>query len=186
MTEPMIRSYRLVSRGGAGLCCDELGLALGPMALNKVVVGAAGWRYELSPKAHVTVALRSAYGMVSDEVVDRYHRGLVRVCELLSRGNAALARIYAVQMVFPEIEPAGMTKLARSAEWLKFNPHWMDEFRNRGEFSNTPGELRRARFKGKYRICGVQNSSAHRRPEEIYRRSYGGPSARRERAQSSC
>ena len=38
---PGCKAYRLYERGGAGICCDELGVALGSLTLVERVDGAA-------------------------------------------------------------------------------------------------------------------------------------------------
>ena len=46
------RWYRLVPRGGAGLSCDESGIALGPVPLIGRIDGSATWpRYAMQGPA---------------------------------------------------------------------------------------------------------------------------------------
>lgn len=124
-----------MARGGAGLCCDADGVALGPLPLVDAVAGASGRRsYHLRPMSQVARALRLAYDAASDDI-ERWQRGLAKVAELLDAGAVVQAGIRAVLLAFPEIEPAAMAKLAHAAELQKYNPHWPDEAR---EPAGTP------------------------------------------------
>ncbi len=130
MIASILRTYSLVPRGGPGFTCDDAGLALGPVVLAKKVRNVSGARqYKLLPLDGIADALRLAYGSTSDAVTERRCRGVVRVSQLLERGEDARARIYAVLIGFPEISPDGMIKLATAASLRKFNPDWEDEAR---------------------------------------------------------
>lgn len=128
MSDPLFRTYSVVSRGGLGLACDDNGLALGPVTLAKAVRDAAGERrYRLRPLEDIVQALRLAYGPTQDQLVERRCRGLARVTQLLAAGEDAQARIYAVLLAFPEITPEGMAKLASATSLQKDNQGWEDE-----------------------------------------------------------
>ena len=63
MTIAFARAYSLVPRGGAGLACDDDGVALGPVRLVDGVPDASGRRfYRTRPEPEVAQALRLAYG----------------------------------------------------------------------------------------------------------------------------
>lgn len=148
MRDPFICSYGLVARGGPGLACDEDGLALGPVTLAKIGRDAAGQRsWWLHPDHEIAEAFRLAYGPTPDRLVERWCRGLGKVAELLARGEAAHARIYAVLLGFPEIAPEGMAKLAQAAGLAKYGTAWEIEARvpahnpGGGEWTNDGGEV---------------------------------------------
>jgi hypothetical protein len=127
MTIAFARAHRVVQRGAAGLACDDDGVALGPMRLVEAVIDAAGCRsYRLRPAPEIAEALRLAYGSAPNEI-ERCQRGFARIAQLLTAGERAQACIHAVQLAFPEIAPAGMTKLARAASLQKYNPNWEQE-----------------------------------------------------------
>jgi hypothetical protein len=130
MLDAFIRTCSLVKRGDSGLVCDDEGLALGLIVLAKAGFDRAGQRHsELRPTEDVAEALRLAHGPISDRAIERWSRSLAKVAELLTRGEHARARIYAVMLGFPEIAPDGMVKLARASALRKYNPDWEAESR---------------------------------------------------------
>lgn len=130
MNAPFARTFRLVPRGGAGLACDDDGVALGPVSLVEAWRDEAGkLRFRAKPLAELGKAMRLAYGEAEREAIARHHRGLSRIAELLEAGQSTRARIHAVQLGFPDIDDDGMTKLARAATLRKFNPDWASEDR---------------------------------------------------------
>lgn len=148
LLDPFVRCYGLVHRGGPGLACDDDGLALGPTALAKTVRGAAGRRQcRLRPHEDVAQALRLAYGPVSDQIVERWCRGLAKVADSTATGHDAYARIYAALLGFPEIAPASMAKLAQTARLAKYGTAWETEARvpahhpGGGEWTGDGGEV---------------------------------------------
>ena len=63
MTILFTRAYGLVPRGGAGLACDDDGVALGPLPLVEAVGDASGRRlYHMRPIEEIAQAFRLAYG----------------------------------------------------------------------------------------------------------------------------
>lgn len=148
MTVPFAQTYRLVPRGGAGLACDEEGVALGPMRpVEPVTDGSGGRRYRMRPKEEVALALRLAYDAAPNDI-ERWQRGLAKVTELLTAGETAQAGIRAVLLAFPEIGGSGMIKLSQAAELQKYNPNYEQELRNpagapgAGEWTGTGAEGR--------------------------------------------
>lgn len=130
MNAPFARTFRLVPRGGAGLACDDDGVALGPVSLVEAFRDEAGkLRFRAKPLAELGKAMRLAYGEAEGEAIARHHRGLSRIAELLAAGQSTRARIHAVQLGFPDVGDDGMAKLARAATLRKFNPDWASEDR---------------------------------------------------------
>jgi len=127
MTILFTRAYTLVPRGGAGLACDEDGVALGPLPLVEAVSDASCRRsYRLRPTEEIEQAFHLAYGSAPDEI-ERHRRGLAEVTQLLAAGKDAQARIQGVLLAAPEIAPEGMAKLAQAAALRKANPDWPNQ-----------------------------------------------------------
>jgi len=79
MNFPIEHMFRLAPRGGAGLACDETGVALGAADLARVHLEAGGRRRcEVRPPGDIGRVLKAAYGPQPDAVVHRLHRGLTR------------------------------------------------------------------------------------------------------------
>lgn len=134
MNAPLARTFRLVPRGGAGLACDDDGVALGPVSLVEAWRDEGGkLRFRAKPLAEVGKAMRLAYGDAENETVARHHRGLSRIAELLAAGEGTRARIHAVQLGFGDIDDDGMAKLARALTLRKFNLDWAGEDRGIGD-----------------------------------------------------
>lgn len=130
MNAPFARTFRLVSRGGAGLACDDDGVALGPVSLVEAFRDERGkLRFRAKPLADLGKAMRLAYGDAEGEAIARHHKGLSRIAELLAAGESTRARIHAVQLGFPDIGDDGMEKLARAENLGKLRS-WTDERRN--------------------------------------------------------
>ena len=118
MTVPWTQIYRLVPRGGAGLACDQDGIALGAANLVRTRLGERGRRHcEVQPPQAIRRVLTAAYGPQPDEVVQRLHRGLRRAAARLEAGDLAHAGIETVMLGLPE--PAAMAKLAGIADLEK-------------------------------------------------------------------
>jgi hypothetical protein len=113
--------YRLVARGGAGLACDEEGVALGALlALVHTRLDAGGVRHcEARSPDEIGRALRAAYGPQPDEVVLRLHRGLRRAAARIEADDLCLAGIEAVLLGLPDLTPGAMAKLADIADLEK-------------------------------------------------------------------
>ena len=99
MVDPFITEHKLVPRGGAGLCCDEEGVALGPVPLV-VRSGTAGGRreYVARPPAEIVDALQVAFGPIADEAAHHTARVLGGIAKALTDGETARAAIAAVQI----------------------------------------------------------------------------------------
>jgi hypothetical protein len=79
MSTSLARSYRLVTRGGAGLACDKDGVTLGGVDLAHVRQGAGSvLRCEVRTPAEIAWILQAAYGPQPDAVVLRLSLGLRR------------------------------------------------------------------------------------------------------------
>ena len=77
MNVSLRRSYRLVTRGGAGLACDRDGLALGAVDLAHVRLDeGCATRCEVRSPDEIGQILRTAYGPQPDGVVLRVYQGL--------------------------------------------------------------------------------------------------------------
>ncbi len=94
--------FRLAPRGGAGLSCDEIGVALGAADLARVHLEAGGRRRcEVRPPAEVGWLLKAAHGPQPDAVVQRLHRGLNRTAKWLEAGDLCHAGVEAVMLASP-------------------------------------------------------------------------------------
>ena len=102
--------YRLSPRGGGGLSCDKLGVALGPAALVRAT---ADGTYEAAPPLALARLLSAAYGPQPDSVVERLHRGLARAARALKAGDLALAGIETVLLSLPDPTPQGLATLTK-------------------------------------------------------------------------
>jgi len=124
----LCRTYLLVSRGQAGLVCDEDGLALGAACLARVRLDTAGVRRceALSP-AELGYILRTAYGPQLDGLVPSLHRGLRRAAAAIEAGDLGRAGIEAVRLGLPDLTPEAVLKLVRIADLEKRNPAWETE-----------------------------------------------------------
>ncbi len=113
--------FRLVKRGGAGLCCDEEGVALGPLALATRSANHARSQYRPGSVGDIADALYRAYGVIDERTLEFQITGIARVAAALSSGDHVRARIAAVQLRFPEIAPERMAKLAQVTSLRKYN-----------------------------------------------------------------
>ncbi len=140
MADSFATERRLVPRGGVGLCCDEEGVALGPVPLIAASRDASGRRqYETRSTEEIVDALQLAFGQLPEDIVRRGVSGLGRIVKALAAGDYARAAIAAVQIGLPEIAPERMAKLAQSS-LCKFNPYH-DE---RGRFTFAPDGISEA------------------------------------------
>jgi hypothetical protein len=122
MSGAFFRTHCLVQRGGPGLSCDDEGLALGPITLAMKAQARNGRvRYQLLSPDGIGQVLRLAYGSMPEAEIERRHRAIARITQLLDEGAHVLARIYAVLMGFPEIAPDAMAKLAIAPPFQKYN-----------------------------------------------------------------
>ena len=111
MGDPFVIRRRLFRRDGAGLCCDEDGLALGPVPLVAVSGETRGRRqFRLRPAAEVTDALQLAFGPLSGETIERSLATFERIAAFLKDGEIACAAIAAVRLCLPEIEADGVAE----------------------------------------------------------------------------
>ena len=127
MNLPFERVFRLVSRGGAGISCDETGIALGGVPLVRVSSTSASLQSEIRPLKELGEVLRLAYGPQSPDVVLRCHRGLVRAAGRLAAGDLAGAGIEAISIGLPDLSPQTSARLARLGELEKAGTAWQNE-----------------------------------------------------------
>jgi hypothetical protein len=122
------RTFRLVSRGQAGLACDDRGLALGAVALATVSSGeSCERRCEVRPFAELRAILHLAYGPQSDEAARRCHRGLLRAAAALEANDLAQAGVEAVMLGLPDLSVEGTAKLTAIADLEKGGAGWQDQ-----------------------------------------------------------
>jgi hypothetical protein len=117
-----------VARGGAGLSCDEQGVALGPFPLVTRHTGKSPV-YRLRPRKDIARAMRAGWRGMIPEIIDHVIEGLERVTQALNDGDHVRARIMIVQMRVPGLLPSALPKLAKAAGIQKYNPNWEDEAR---------------------------------------------------------
>ncbi len=122
--------YRLVPRGGAGLVCDNDGLALGAVALARARLDERrARRCDVRSPDEIGAVLKTAYGRQPDEVVLRLHRGLSRAAKWIEAGDLCRAGIEAVMLGVPDLTPGAMAKLAEIADLEKGGMAWQNELR---------------------------------------------------------
>ncbi len=168
------RCYRLAPRGGAGLACDEEGLALGAVVLAHTQVDARGVRRcVMRPPEEIGRILRASYGPLRDETVVRLHQGLGRAAALIEAGDLGRAGIQAVMLGFPDLTPEAAQKLAAIADLEKAGAAWETE--RRIPAKNTGGGQWTADGDG----AGVPKAVI--RPKKSVRASGHGASAGRKR-----
>jgi hypothetical protein len=128
MVLEQIRSYRLGPTGGPSLACDDGGVTLGGIALVSVVQGDDGERRcDVRSPDRLGRILSLAYGAQPESVVERLHRGLRRVAAALEKGDLATAAIEAVMLRLPDVDAAGLAKLAGIADLEKGGTASQDE-----------------------------------------------------------
>ena len=122
------RSYRLVTRGEAGLACDLQGVALGAVDLARLGLDGKGMgRCGVLPPGELGEVLKSACGPQPNETVQRIHRGLRRVAEWVDAGDIGRAGIETVNLGLPDLTAEAMIKLAEIADLQKRGDAWRDE-----------------------------------------------------------
>jgi hypothetical protein len=133
----MLNSFELkpclFPRGKAGLCCDEGGVALGPVRLVEKCDEVSGKRYRICPPEVFARAFITAYGKPPLDVIMYLWEGIGRVTKYLEERDLTLAMMKATFLGFPEIEPENMAKL-EAGEWAKYNSnHDVENGRLTGE-----------------------------------------------------
>lgn len=180
------RIFRLVERGGAGLACDEEGVALGGVELARVRREARrALRCEVRAPDEIGQILRAAYGPQSDTTVLRLHRGLGRAAAWIELGDVARAGIETVMLGLPCLSRAAMAKLATIADLEKAgNTAWETEPRvpsghaGAGQWTTGDGAPQpAARSAGNVARHGHSTGNAHvaRLPKPGTRRQIGYP-----------
>ena len=128
MTIPLKHAYSLVPRGGAGLACDEDGLALGTLAVVRARQDATGVRHsEVRSPDEIDQILRAAFGPQPDGAALRIHRGLRRAATWIEAGDLGRAGVEAVKLGVSALLPEAMAKLAAFADLEKGGEAWQDQ-----------------------------------------------------------
>jgi hypothetical protein len=128
MNIPVEHWYRLVPRGGAGLVCDNDGLALGAVALARARLDERRVRRcDVRSPDEIGEVLKAAYGRQPDEVVLRLHRGLSRAAKAIEAGELCRAGIEAVMLGVPDLTHGAMAKLPEIADLEKGGMAWQTE-----------------------------------------------------------
>lgn len=127
MNMPLGHAYRLVSRGGVGLACDENGVALGAVELVSAYLDVRGKRRcaVRSPR-EIGKVLGLAYGPQPDSIALRLHRGLSRAAAWIEADDLGRAGVETVMLRLPDLTPAALTKLARM-ENLEKGDAWRNQ-----------------------------------------------------------
>ena len=128
MNSALRPSHRLVARGGAGLICDEDGVALGAVSLATARSAAAGARHcAVRSPYEIDEILRTIYGPQPSGVVSRLHRGLHRTAAWIEAGDLGRAGVEALMLGLPELSPEAIRKLDEIASLEKRNSAWQTE-----------------------------------------------------------
>lgn len=123
MLEVLGKGYRLVSRGGAGLSCDEEGVSLGNIALVRRDTSKSDHPYAPIERPRLIEALMAAYGFEDTAEFQRIEDRLVAVARALNAGNVCLAAITAVQMRMPELSAYAERRLDALQKYNPNQPH---------------------------------------------------------------
>ena len=128
---PALRSsHQLVTRGAAGLACDEDGVALGSVSLISVRKIAGGGRLcSVRSLTELSAILRTGYGPQPAELVSRLHRGLRRAAAWIEAGDIGRAGVEALMLGLPDLTSEAMVKLDGIADLEKGNAAWETESR---------------------------------------------------------
>ena len=124
---PGCETYRLYKRGEAGICCDEEGVSLGPIAL----VTRSGAHYFVGPEEDMRDALKAAYGPLSADRLEYLACGVVGVARSLNKGDFAIAMIKALHLRLPEIAGERLAKMERAFGKANFNSDEPRDWRGR-------------------------------------------------------
>ena len=129
------RVYGLSRRGGAGLACDERGVALGPVALVEALDRGGRRVYRLRPSEEIARTLALAYGPFAADALARRLAGLDVAARALEASNLALASIATALLKLPALSPEAVAKLMAEPTLKKYSPdqprdaqgRWTDE-----------------------------------------------------------
>jgi hypothetical protein len=123
---------RLVPRGQAGLCCDDQGVALGPVPLISAIHSHDGKvHYKTAATELVDNAFAMAYGPQFEARRDQIYSRLMAIAEAMTAGRHTFARIAAVQLGLPAFATEAFSGLATDTQVDKYNPRWDAEPRDR-------------------------------------------------------
>jgi hypothetical protein len=122
MLQPFMTMFRLTTRGGPGLACDENGVALGPVALVDALSSNGGCVYRARPAEEIARTLALAYGAFSADDLARRLSGLDVAARALEEGDLAKAGIATVLLKLPPLTTEAFAKLAAEPTLRKYSP----------------------------------------------------------------
>lgn len=108
-----ISMFRLAKRGSEGLCCDERGVALGPVALVEVAEANGHRVYRARPAEEIARTLALAYDPFTPDDLASRLSGLDVSARALEMGDMAKAMIAAVLLKLPPLSADAIVKLTR-------------------------------------------------------------------------
>ncbi len=117
-----IPMFRLAKRGGAGLCCDARGVALGPVALVEAAEANGRRVYRSRPAEEIARTLALVYDGFSPDDLARRLSGLEVAACALEAGDMAKAAVATVLLKLPPLSDDAMAKLARDPTLKKYSP----------------------------------------------------------------
>jgi hypothetical protein len=129
--------FRLAKRGGAGLCCDARGVALGPVALVEAAEANGRRVYRSRPAEEIARTLALAYDPFSPDDLARRLSGLDVAARALEAGDTAKAAVATVLLKLPPLSADALAKLAHEPTLKKYSP---DQPRDeRGRWTSSSG-----------------------------------------------
>lgn len=123
MIQPSMTMFRLTTRGGPGLACDQKGVALGPVTLIDALSSNGKCVYRARPAEEIARTLALAYGAFSADDLRRCLSALDLAARALEAGDLAKAGIATVFLKLPPLTPEAFTKLAQEPTLKKYNPY---------------------------------------------------------------
>jgi hypothetical protein len=115
--------FRLTKRSnGNGLCCDERGVALGPVALVEAAKANGCRVYRVRPAEEIARMLALAYDPFTPDDLARRLSGLDVAARALEAGDMAKAAVATVLLKLPPLSAEAITKLAHEPTLKKYSP----------------------------------------------------------------
>src|SRR5215467_13865351 len=132
-----IPMFRLTTRGSNGLCCDERGVALGPIASVETAQANGRRVYRVRPAEEIARTLALAYDPFTPDDLARRLSGLDVAARALEVGDMAKAAAATVLLKLPPFSADAIAKLARDPTLKKYSP---DQPRDeRGRWTSNSG-----------------------------------------------